>query len=119
MPTLPPGVMVSLVSLFVAFINLKQSGTASEVGRRIVKVERGEPVPEQDQNAQARLPYWRRPARENDLHRIRDLELRQRVMRRWWYWGDIDQVQWRRLHDMATDRISDLPGKAAKDPPDR
>lgn len=111
-------VLVILVGAFAALINLKQDRTAAEIGRRIIKVKSGEPVPEKDQSVQERLPFWKKPAKEHELHRIRDLELPQRVMRRWWHWGDIDQAHWRRLRDMANDRISDLRVKAANDPPD-
>jgi TRAP transporter TAXI family solute receptor len=117
-------VLVILVAVYTGIIALRRDRTANAIGRRIIKKcfdEIGQPVDLKPFERPSRL--WERllstvkePPKERTLHKIRDIELRERVLRRWWERGDIDQARWRRLHELASDRISFLGERWGTDP---
>ncbi|TDJ48385.1 MAG: TAXI family TRAP transporter solute-binding subunit [Gemmatimonadetes bacterium] len=82
-------IVVILVAGYQGALKLRRDRTNNEIGRRIFAISL-----ESDE-----------PDSVHSLLEIRDGEIRERVQRRWWRKGELDQSRWRYLHDLINDRI--------------
>ncbi|UCF81502.1 MAG: TAXI family TRAP transporter solute-binding subunit [Acidobacteriota bacterium] len=82
--------LVIVVAGCAGVIKLKRNRTATEIGRKILAISPG--VTESDS--------------VEKLLVIRD-EIQERVRRRWWHLGELDNSHWRYLHGLIDDRVNE------------
>ena len=87
-------ILVILIGGYQGLLRIRRDRTSNEIGRRVLAISLD---PDE-------------PNSVRQLLEIRDGEIRDRVLRRWWHAGELDKTRWRFLHELINDRI-----KAAKE----
>lgn len=82
-------ILVILAGGYRGALALRRQRTANRIGRQILAV----PLEGEYEHSAERLLTIRG-------------EIRERVRRRWWRWGELDKPRWRRLNDLIGDQLT-------------